>query len=77
MMTQSNQPESMDSNSIESKLDSIAGDIAAIKLDLATIKPQIDRVEKRLDAIDNRLWVFMGGILFAALAALLRLIPEV
>jgi hypothetical protein len=72
MMTQSNEPETNNS-----KLDAIAADITAIKLDLAAMKPQLDRVEKRLDGIDNRLWVFMGGILTAALAALLRLIPEV
>lgn len=73
MMTQSNEPETNNN----SKLDAIAADITAIKLDLAAMKPQLDRVEKRLDGIDNRLWVFMGGILTAALAALLRLIPEV
>jgi hypothetical protein len=77
MMTQENQPENIDSNSIDGKLDSIIRDLAAIKLDIAVMKPQLDRVEKRLDGIDNRLWVFMGGILFAALAALLRLIPEI
>jgi polyhydroxyalkanoate synthesis regulator phasin len=76
MMTQSNQPESID-NSIDRKLDTIMADISTIKLDIAAMKPQLDRVEKRLDGIDNRLWVFMGGILTAALAALLRLIPEV
>lgn len=68
-MTQSNEPET-NKSSIESKLDAIA-------VDIAVIKSQLDRVEKRLDGIDNRLWVFMGGILTAALAALLRLIPEV
>lgn len=68
MMTE-NQPESIN-NSADSKLDTILRDVAVIK-------SQLDRIEKRLDGIDNRLWVFMGGILTAALAALLRLIPEV
>ena len=70
MMPEANQPESKQDNSIDSKLD-------AILRDIAVMKSQLDRVENRLDGIDNRLWVFMGGILTAALAALLRLIPEV
>jgi ubiquinone biosynthesis protein UbiJ len=68
MMTESNEPQSI--SSTDEKLN-------AILQDVAVIKSQLDRVEKRLDGIDNRLWVFMGGILTAALAALLRLIPEV
>jgi len=68
-MIESNQPESID-NKNDNKLDIIMRDIAVMR-------SQLDRIEKRLDGIDNRLWVFMGGILTAALAALLKLIPEV
>lgn len=60
MVSETNQPESKQNSSIESKLDTILQDIAVMK-------SQLDRVEKRLDGIDNRLWVFMGGILTAAL----------
>lgn len=77
MMTQSNQPESIGNNSIESKLDLIIKDMAVMKSQLDGIDKRLDGIDKRLDGIDSRLWVFMGGILTAALAALLRLIPEV
>jgi polyhydroxyalkanoate synthesis regulator phasin len=77
MMTQANQPESIGNNSIESKLDTIIRDITMMKSQLDRVEQRLDGIDRRLDGIDNRLWVFMGGILFAALAALLRLIPEV